>query len=302
MVEIKQLNTDFGMANQLEIVEGKGGLPFMEIANGKGKALISVYGGQVLSFQPVTEPEDLMFLSERAYYREGKAIKGGVPICWPWFGPDPEGSGRPAHGFVRNRFWKVLATETTQTGATKVVLGLVDTEETRGIWPYSFELELAISVGETLTLELITRNTGAQAFSITQAFHTYFAVGDINQVKVLGLENTTYLDKVEGGVQKQQQGALEIAAEVDRIYTNVSEDLIIDDAALGRRISIASQGSKTAVVWNPWAEISAQMADLENEAYKDFVCIETTNAADDLVTIAPGEFFQLVAVYHVERN
>ena len=302
MMEIKQLNTDFGITNQLEIVEGKGGLPFMEIANGKGKALISVYGGQVLSFQPVTEPEDLMFLSERAYYREGKAIKGGVPICWPWFGPDPEGSGRPAHGFVRNRFWKVLATETTQTGATKVVLGLVDTEETRGIWPYSFELELAISVGETLTLELITRNTGAQAFSITQAFHTYFAVGDINQVKVLGLENTTYLDKVEGGVQKQQQGALEIAAEVDRIYTNVSEDLIIDDADLGRRISIASQGSKTAVVWNPWAEISAQMADLENEAYKGFVCVETTNAADDLVTIAPGQCFQLVAVYHVERN
>ena len=205
---IKQLNADFGLANQLEIVEGQGGLPFMAIANGSAKALISIYGGQVLSFQPVTEPEDLMFLSEQAYYQEGKAIKGGVPICWPWFGPAPDGSGRPAHGFVRNRFWNILSTESTQTGETKVVLGLVDTEETREIWPYSFELKLAISVGETLRLELITRNTGAQAFSLTQAFHTYFAVGDINQVKVLGLEDTTYLDKVEGGVQKQQLGAL----------------------------------------------------------------------------------------------
>ena len=299
---IKQLNTDFGIANQLEIVEGKGGLPLIMVANKKAKALISIYGGQVLSFQPLTEPEDLMFLSNKAYYQEGKAIKGGVPICWPWFGPDPDGSGRPAHGFVRNRLWKILTTETTENGETKVVLGLVDTEQTREIWPYSFELELTIFVGETLKLELITRNTGTQPFSITQALHTYFAIGDINQVKVLGLENTTYIDKVDGGVEKQQQGVVEIAAEVDRIYTNVPKNLIIDDADFGRRILITSQGSNTAVVWNPWAKISAQMADLENEAYKGFVCVETTNAADDVVTIAPAQFFQLVAAYHVERN
>lgn len=301
-MNIKQLNADFGITNQLEIVEGKGGLPLMMIANDSAKAVISVYGGQVLSFQPVTEPEDLMFLSEQAYYQEGKAIKGGVPICWPWFGPDPDGAGRPAHGFVRNRFWNILATSSTHDGETKVVLGLIDTEETRRIWPYSFELQLAISVGKTLKLELMTSNTGAQAFSITQAFHTYFTVGDINQVKVLGLENKSYLDKVEGGVQKQQQGTLQIAAEVDRIYTNVSEDLVIDDAQLNRRILIASQGSKTAVIWNPWSEISAKMADLENEAYKSFVCVETTNAADDIVTIEPGKSFQFVAVYNVERN
>lgn len=299
---IKELNANFGIANQLEILEGKGGLPFISITNSSAKALISIYAGQVLSFQPVTETEDLMFLSDKAYYQEGKAIKGGVPICWPWFGPDPDGSGRPAHGFVRNRFWNVIATETTPAGETKVVLGLVDTEETRAIWPYSFELAIAISVGKTLRLELITRNTGTQAFSITQAFHTYFSVGDINQVKIFGLESKNYLDKVANGVQKQQQGAIEIASEVDRIYTHITEDLIIDDNKLGRRIVIASQGSKTAVVWNPWSEICAQMADLENEAYKNFVCVETTNAADDVVTIAPGETFQLVAVYLVEHN
>ena len=301
-MNIEQLNAKFGIAKQIEIIEGNGGLPCISITNSSAKALISIYAGQVLSFQPAGESDDLMFLSDKAYYQEGKAIKGGVPICWPWFGPDPDGSGRPAHGFVRNRLWNLLTTEITQTGETKVVLGLVDTEETRAIWPHSFELAIAISVGKTLTLELITRNTDVKAFSITQAFHTYFSVGDIDQVKVLGLEGKNYIDKVEKGVQKQQEGAIKIASEVDRIYTNTSGKLVIDDDKLKRRIIITSQGSKTAVVWNPWAEICSQMADLDNEAYKKLICVETTNAADDIVIIEPGQSFNLVATYHIEHK
>jgi glucose-6-phosphate 1-epimerase len=299
-MNIEQLNAKFGIAKQIEIIEGNGGLPFISITNSSAKALISIYAGQVLSFQPAGESDDLMFLSDKAYYQEGKAIKGGVPICWPWFGPDPDGSGRPAHGFVRNRLWNLLTTEITQTGETKVVLGLVDTEETSAIWPYSFELAIAISVGKTLTLELITRNTDVKAFSITQAFHTYFSVGDIDQVKVLGLEGKNYIDKVEKGVQKQQEGAIKIASEVDRIYTNTSGKLVIDDDKLKRRIIITSQGSNTAVVWNPWAEICSQMADLDNEAYKKLICVETTNAADDIVIIEPGQSFKLVAIYDIQ--
>ena len=299
-MNIEQLNAKFGIAKQIEIIEGNGGLPFISITNSSAKALISIYAGQVLSFQPAGESDDLMFLSDKAYYQEGKAIKGGVPICWPWFGPDPDGSGRPAHGFVRNRLWNLLTTEITQTGETKVVLGLVDTEETSAIWPHSFELAIAISVGKTLTLELITRNTDVKAFSITQAFHTYFSVGDIDQVKVLGLEGKNYIDTVEKGIQKQQEGAIKIASEVDRIYTNTSSKLVIDDDKLKRRIIITSQGSKTAVVWNPWAEICSQMADLDNEAYKKLICVETTNAADDIVIIEPGQSFKLVAIYDIE--
>jgi glucose-6-phosphate 1-epimerase len=301
-MNIEQLNAKFGIAKQIEIIEGNGGLPFISITNSSAKALISIYAGQVLSFQPAGESDDLMFLSDKAYYQEGKAIKGGVPICWPWFGPDPDASGRPAHGFVRNRLWNVLTTEITQTGETKVVLGLVDTEETRAIWPYSFELAIAISVGKTLTLELITRNTDVKAFSITQAFHTYFSVGDIKQVKVLGLEGKNYIDKVEKGVQKQQEGAIKITSEVDRIYTNTSGKLVIDEEELKRQIIITSQGSKTAVVWNPWVEICSQMADLDNEAYKKLICVETTNAADDIVIIEPGQSFNLVATYHIEHK
>lgn len=297
-----QLNSDYGITGQLELLEGKGGFPFIAIQNESAKALICVYSGQVLSFQPANEHDDLMFLSEAAYFQTGKAIKGGVPICWPWFGADPESLGRPAHGFVRNRLWSVSGIEMTTRGETKIVLGLVDTRETREIWPQSFDLALVITVGNTLTLELITRNTGDHAFVITQALHTYFKVGDISQTKVLGLENAAYLDKVDGGTRKTQKGAVIITEEVDRIYTDVPSELIIDDAVLGRRIHISSTGSKTAVVWNPWGENCKKMADLKDDDYKRFVCVETANAAADVVKVSPGGESRLLANYRVERR
>jgi glucose-6-phosphate 1-epimerase len=301
-MNIEQLNADYAITNQVKFVQGKGGFPIIEINNEHAKALISVYAGQVLSFQPQGESEDLMFLSDQAYYQAGKAIKGGIPICWPWFGPDPENSGRASHGFVRNRLWTVLGVETTRNGETQVKLGLVDTPETREIWNYAFDFAINILVGSSLTVELVTRNTGDEKFSITQALHTYFKVGDINQVKVLGLESGKYLDKVNGGVQKTQQGAVEFSEEVDRIYTDVKTELIIDDDALNRRIKITTSGSKTAIVWNPWATISANMADLGDEDYQHFVCVETANAANDVVEIPPSGEYRLVANYQVERG
>ncbi len=300
-MSIEQLNTQYGLAGHLKFVEGQSGFPFIEIRNKSAKALISVYSGQVLSFQPVAEPEDVLFLSKQAYYQAGKAIKGGIPICWPWFGPDPEGLGRPSHGFVRNRLWTVLGTESVTDSETKVTLGLADTAETQTLWPQSFELAIEISVGNTLTVELVTRNRGDRAFSITQALHTYFKVGDISQVQVLGLENTQYLDKVDGGVQKTQQGAVAITQEVDRVYTDVQGELVIEDAGLGRRIRITSDGSKTAIVWNPWAKICSEMADLDNDDYKSLICVETANAANEVVDVAPHSEYRLVANYRVEQ-
>ncbi|MDO8436726.1 MAG: D-hexose-6-phosphate mutarotase [Nitrosomonadaceae bacterium] len=301
-MKIEQLNTDYAIAGQLRFIEGKGGFPFIEISNTKASALISVYAGQVLSFRPAGEANDLMFLSEKAYYQPGKAIKGGVPICWPWFGADPQGLGRPAHGFVRNRLWNVVATGTTADGGTKVTLGLIDTPETRAIWPQSFTLALEITVGSSLNLELVTCNTGTQMFPVTQAFHTYFKVGDISQTSVLGLEGTDYIDKTDNSAQKQQTGAVMINTEVDRIYLGVQGELVVADAALKRRIRIASRGSKAAVVWNPWVKISAEMGDLQDDDYRRLLCVETTNAATDVVEIAPNSEFRLVANYRVERN
>ena len=301
-MNIEQLNANYRIADQLEFIAGKGGLPMIQVSNSKANALISLHAGQVLSFKPASEAEDIMFLSEKAYYQTGKAIKGGVPICWPWFGPDPEGKGRPGHGFVRNRPWNIVTTESTANGDIKVILGLVDTSETQATWPYSFSLLQEILISDALNLSLITRNTGNKNFSITQAFHAYFKVGNIAQVKVLGLEGCNYIDKVDNSAQKQQTGAVTINSEVDRIYLDVSKPLTIDDDTLNRRIQITSQGCKTAVVWNPWEKISREMADLEDTDYQHLLCVETSNAANDVVEIAPDSEHRLTANYRVIRS
>jgi glucose-6-phosphate 1-epimerase len=297
VIDIQQLNNDYGIANKVKFVEGQGGFPVIEIKNEYAQAAISLYGGQVLSFQPVTQTEDLMFVGSQAFYETGKAIKGGTPICWPWFGNDPEGKGRSSHGFVRNRLWQMREIVSTQDGATKITMGLVDTEETRKIWNYNFDLAIAITVSNSLTIELITRNTGKQPFSITQALHTYFKIGDIKQVQVLGLEAKDYLDKVDGGKQKTQSGVITFSEECDRIYLNVPSELIINDAALTRKIKITANNSKTAIVWNPGAIVSANMADLGDQDYQYFVCVETANAANEIIEVPVGSEYKLIANY-----
>ncbi len=298
-MNIERLNSEFAIFGQLEFIQGEGGLPCIAIDNGAACALISLYGGQVLRFKPAGTADDLLFLSDKAHYAQGQAIKGGVPICWPWFGDDPENRGRPAHGFARNRIWHVLETEGSDEGVTKVILGFSDSEETRGIWPHSFDLRLEISVGQSLGLSLVTHNTGDQPLVITQALHTYFSVADIDRVSITGLDGVDYLDKVDNFNQKQQGGDVTVTDEVDRIYTDVPAVLVINDVARPRAIQIESIGNKTSVVWNPWRAKTANMADLDNEAYQHFVCVETANAADDRIEIAAGESYRLTAHYRV---
>ena len=182
------LNAQHGLPGQLRFVAGPGDLPFIHIANVHAEAQVSVYGGQVLRFQPHETHRDLLFVSRQATYQTGKAIRGGVPVCWPWFGPDPQALGRPNHGLARTRLWSVADTAALPEGATRLTLVLTDTAETRTVWPHSFELRLEITVGATLRLSLTTRNTGDRPFAITQALHTYFAVGDVAQATVDGLD------------------------------------------------------------------------------------------------------------------
>ena len=296
-MNIEQLNAEYGISNKAKFVEGKGGFPVIEVNNEYAQATISLYAGQLLSYKPVNQTQDMMFLSSQAYFAKGKAIKGGSPICWPWFGPDPEDKGRPNHGFVRNRLWDMREIESCQDGSTVVVMGLTDTPETRRIWNYAFDLAIAISIGRTLTIELTTRNTGDKPFEITQALHTYFRIGDISQVRVLNLEDTSYLDKVDGGKNKTQTGDVTFNSECDRIYLDVPSQLIIDDMALGRKIKITAANSNTAIVWNPGSKVSANMADLGDLDYQKFVCVETANAANEVINIPAGDDYNLTANY-----
>ncbi len=299
-MDIDEMNRRFALFDGLRFVAGAGGFAMAEIRTPQAQALVSIYSGQVLSYVRHGDSDDLLFVSEQAYFQPGKAIKGGIPVCWPWFGPDPEDKGRPGHGFVRNRQWQVRGSVGGADDSIVLRLGLSDTEETRAIWPHRFELEIEIEVGAELKVALATTNTGTAPLQLTQGLHTYFRVGDIGRVEVLGLDGRTYIDKVGDGARRQQSGAVIVAAEVDRIYLDAPNRIRIDDAALGRSIRIASEGSHSAVVWNPWEEVARTMADLGDGEYRNMLCVETTNADADRVAVAPGEHCRLAANYRIE--
>lgn len=297
-MNIKQLNDSFGIKDQLNFVTGNGGLTFINVHNQSASGLISLYGGQILSFKPVDEMADMLFLSNNALYEDGKAIRGGIPVCWPWFGPDPQGMQRPNHGFVRNHFWTVTGSTTTDA-ETKITLKFTGNQQTEKTWQQPFTLTLKFIIAQTLNLSLTTENTGDKPFSITQAFHTYFNVGDINQVQVSGLEGCIYIDKLDQSKEEIQTGVVTVAEEVERIYENIDRHVVLNDPALNRRIEIVSENCKTNVVWNPWQKA---MPDLEKLDYQRFLCIETGNIVFDPVQIPPGGKHNLATSFKILRD
>lgn len=300
-INIQQLNSQFGIEGQVKFIEVKGGLHFIHIKNKKASALISVYAGQVLSFKPAHQSEDVLFFSDCAFFTEGKAMRGGIPICWPWFGDAPFNPAHPSHGFVRNNTWQVSAVETLINGDTKVILDFFDSDETREIWPYQFHLSLEITVSDSLTLNLVTRNTGDKVFSITEALHTYFNVGDSAQCHIFGLEKTEYLDKAEEYVPVCQVGAITVNEALDHIFLNEGDNLSISDPVLNRNINISSSGNKNVVVWNPGPDGAEKMQDLNQQDYKRFVCVEIANTASNIVTIEPKTEYSMLTKYNVEK-
>ena len=299
-MNLEKLNAQCAI-EELQFVEGPGGLIMAEVSNDHAKARISTYSGQVLSFRPHGE-EELLFVSEFAYHQPGKAIKGGIPVCWPWFGPDPEGKGRPSHGFVRTAQWEVLLTQQMENGATRLRLGITENDETLAAWPHNFALALEVTVGRELDVSLITINTEGNDLPLTQALHTYFRVGNIDRVAVEGLDGCIYIDKTDDAKEKRQQGAVTISGQTDRIYTGVSGDLSISDPSLSRRIRIRSEGSNSAVVWNPWIERSAEMGDFGDAEYKQMICVETANAGPDQVTVPGDGEYRLSTSYSLEGD
>lgn len=293
----ESLNTAHGLPAQLSFAPGPGGWPYANIRNAHATATVSLHGAQVLSFVPAALGADLLFVSEGAMYEPSKAIRGGVPVCWPWFGPDPAGLGRPAHGLARTRCWSVAGSSATADGGTQLMLRLQDTVETRALWPHAFELTLTVTVGRTLHLALSTRNTGTAPFDITQALHSYFAVSDVAHARVNGLNGCRYTDKASGAnsATAQQTGPVHFSGEVDRVYNGAPARLELADTGMRRHTIIRSEGSHTAVVWNPGAVLAERMADLPGEAWRRFVCVETANAGDEVVTVPPGGQHTLVA-------
>ena len=290
------LNTRFGLPGKLRIQDAAPGIPVIEITTPDAMARVAVQGGQVLEWQPRGH-KPVIWVSKAAVFQAGKGVRGGVPVCWPWFGAV---DGKPAHGFVRTRMWDVRETREDLAGTVVVRLGIRDDESSRALWNHAFNLELIVTVGAALKMELVTRNTGDAPFTITEALHTYFRVGDINQTQVGGLEEATCLDKVRDFARTLQTGPITFSGETDRVYVSTTADCLIQDPALGRNIRVAKSGSTSTVVWNPWIDKENGFADMATGEYRDMLCVETANAGPEQIAIQPGGKHSLVAFIGVE--
>jgi len=293
------LNQQFAIAGQLEFVDAAAGVPVAEITTPHATARIAVQGAQVLEWQPKGQ-QPVLWVSRAALYQPGKGVRGGVPVCWPWFGAGE--AGKPAHGFVRTRLWEVREAGQGMADSVFIRFGMKDDESTRALWDHAFDLELMVTVGAALKMELVTRNTGTTAFEISEGLHTYFHVGDIRHTRVLGLEDTVYLDKVLDFARATQTGAVSFSGETDRVYINTTADCVIEDAKLNRKIRVAKSGSTATVVWNPWIEKEKSFADMAAGEYQQMLCVETVNAGDARVTVAAGAVHSLVAFVSLEAG
>ncbi len=282
---VSDLNTRFAMANWLAFEDDGTGLPVAQITTPQASARVALHGAQLLAWQPIGH-QPVLWVSKAAVFELGKSVRGGVPVCWPWFGAK---DGKTAHGFVRTLMWQVVGVSVDTASQLVLRLGLSADSSTRSVWEHEFDLELVLTVGATLSIALTTRNTGATGFIVTEALHTYFCVGEIGQCRVLGLEDTEYLDKVKHFARSRQNGAVEISGETDRIYINTQADCLIEDQALGRTIRVAKTGSCATVVWNPWREREKTISDMASDEFLSMLCVETANAGTDSISIDPGE-------------
>lgn len=295
---LQQLNSRFGIGSQLRFVEDASGLIIAEIENTKATARLCLQGAHLMSWQPRCASVPMVWWSTAGRLAQGKSPHGGAPVCWPWFGVHATDSSLPAHGFARISPWQVVESGTEADGATRLTLQLMDNPQWHAQWPRGSVLKLTMLIGDTLKMQLATSNTGKEAFVIGEALHTYLQISDIEKIKVTGLANTEYLDKAEQFARKHQSGDLTFNGETDRVYVNTETACSIEDPGLKRRILISKSGSQSTVVWTPWADKAAQMGDLgANEGWRTMLCVEPVNAADNLVTVAPGETHVLGVEY-----
>ena len=296
------LKEKFAVSGHLEFIQDPSGLIIARINNPHAQADIALQGAHIMTFQPKGE-QPVIWLSPAARLVPGKSIRGGVPICWPWFGPHANDSSFPGHGFARTVPWQVSASMALPDGSTRITFELPQSSIPLAQWPHASRARLTATVGKTLSVELTTENTGQTAFEIGEALHTYFAISDVDNMTITGMEGCTYLDKVGAAQSRVQQGAIKITSEVDRIYLDTAADCLIVDNGWKRRIRISKQGSRSNIVWNPWIEKSAKMGDFGSpEGYRGMVCVESANAASNVVRVEPGNTHSLRVVYQTGKN
>lgn len=253
-------------------------------------AAISLFGGHVLSYTPQAG-QDLIWMSEQAKFDGQTAIRGGIPICWPWFGR----IHAPAHGFARNSDWELIEHRENEHGVM-IELALFASEATHDIWPHLFDARLLIEVGKQLTVTFKVMNIDDTPWRFSGALHSYLNIGDIHQAQTQGLGNQ-YIDSLADNQVCSSDGTLKLIGSVDRVYTQPEAVIKIEDPELKRTVCVDNQGHNSAVVWNPWSEGAQAMADMQDNGFETMLCVESTvhaNSLDAGAELKPGESHTLV--------
>ena len=294
-----QLIHQFGIPGIAEVVPGNGVLPKVHVTSAVAAGDIYLHGAHVTSWCP-RGADEVLFLSSASTWEEGKAVRGGIPVSFPWFADKADDPKAPAHGFVRTKAWS-LESITQSVGAITVTMSTASGESTKRWWPGDFRAVYRASFGKTLKLELEVHNTGATTIHFEEALHAYFKVGDVRSARVKGLDGVHYLDKTDQRREKVQQGEVEITSETDRVYLDTDNPVELIDPALHRSIQVAKQNSRTTVIWNPWSEKGEAMSDLGAGEWRQMLCIETSNVLPDGAELAPGDTHCMSAVMSVNH-
>jgi glucose-6-phosphate 1-epimerase len=282
---IDEMNKKFGLPGLAAVVAGNGGLAKVVITTPAAVAEIYLHGAQVTSYCPAGN-EDVLFLSAHSRWEDGKAIRGGIPICFPWFRGKADDSKAPAHGVVRTKSWELVSITESAEGVV-VTLATENDEAGKKWWPKDFRVDHRITVGHALELHLAVTNTSDSPMRFEEALHSYHRVGDVHRATVAGLDGVRFLDNMAGNREKVQQDDIWFTRAIDNAYLETRGALELVDPVLGRRIQIEKQDSDTTVVWNPWQDGAAALPDLGDEEWTRFACVEASNILSGAVVLGP---------------
>ena len=283
----KQLAAEFGVRGIVDFVE-EGGLAKAVVSQGGMQGELFLQGATVTRWQPAGE-RPVIFTSPNAIFAAGTAVRGGIPIIFPWFGPKRDEPKAAQHGFVRAAPWQLDSVDTGRPGDVTLSLSITDADAASPFWPEPYRAVYTVTFGPALSVVLTVQNRAGREIVYEEALHTYFSISDFAKVSVSGLAGTTYIDKVDGARRKTQDSApIRLTGETDRVYLATPRRVAIEDPEWRRRIVIEKDGAASSIVWNPWHEKAAAMKDLGADAWPGMICVETGNAADNEVRLAAG--------------
>lgn len=298
-MDLAELTENFAIPGILAFEATPTGLIYATITTPAARATIYLEGAHVAHWQPTGE-DPVIFLSRKAEFAPGKPIRGGVPVIFPWFGARHDGKPGPSHGFARIQPW-TLAFAALSGEDLHLTFTLGPTQMSRNLGFDSFRLAYKVTIARTLTLQLTVANDSATPLVFEEALHTYYAVADVHEATITGLDAVTYLDKTDHFAPKVQHGPVTITSQTDRVYQNTTATCVLHDKAGKRRIKVEKTGSGTTVVWNPWEHDASAIADLEPTEWHEFLCCETVNAGVNAITLAPNATHAMQAHISIEK-